>query len=77
MFVSLIQRWRCTMSLIVPPILLALVHHPAVDKYDISSLRVLFSGAAPLGAPLVTAVRQRLMRLNGGKDVIVTQGTYA
>ncbi|EIN06725.1 acetyl-CoA synthetase-like protein [Punctularia strigosozonata HHB-11173 SS5] len=73
-FVSLIERWRCTISLIVPPILLALVHHPVVDKYDISSLRIMFSGAAPLGAPLANAVRQRLMKANGGKEVVITQG---
>lgn len=73
-FVQLTERYKITMSLIVPPVLLALVQHPAVEQYDISSIKLLVSGAAPLGAPLQAAVRERLSRLNGGKEVWVTQG---
>lgn len=44
----------------------------AVDKYDVSTLRLMVSGAAPLGAPLVNALRNRLK--TRGADVVVTQG---
>jgi acyl-CoA synthetase (AMP-forming)/AMP-acid ligase II len=44
----------------VPPILLALAEHPAVDSYDLSSVEVVFSGAAPLDAGLARAVADRL-----------------
>jgi acyl-CoA synthetase (AMP-forming)/AMP-acid ligase II len=37
-----------------------LAKHPAVDKYDLSALRTLFSGAAPLGEDLAQLCGQRL-----------------
>ncbi|GIT27542.1 MAG: hypothetical protein CM1200mP41_35860 [Gammaproteobacteria bacterium] len=36
----------------VPPMVLGLAKSPLVDQYDLSSLRTLFCGAAPLGAEL-------------------------
>lgn len=51
-FLSLIQRYRVTLSHIVPPIVLKLARDPLVDKYDLSSLQMIFSGAAPLGPDL-------------------------
>jgi acyl-CoA synthetase (AMP-forming)/AMP-acid ligase II len=44
----------------VPPILVALAKHPLVDKYDLSSLEGIMSGAAPLGGELAQAVEERL-----------------
>ena len=44
----------------MPPIVLALAKHPAVDRYDLSSLRFLACGAAPLGAELQQACARRL-----------------
>ena len=44
----------------VPPIALALAKHPAVDGHDLSSLEVVMSGAAPLGAALAEAVAERI-----------------
>ncbi|KIL68813.1 hypothetical protein M378DRAFT_70443 [Amanita muscaria Koide BX008] len=55
-FCANIERYKITISLIVPPVLVVLARHPAVDQYDMSSLEVLFSGAAPLGAALTKAV---------------------
>ncbi|KDQ27621.1 hypothetical protein PLEOSDRAFT_1093294 [Pleurotus ostreatus PC15] len=52
-FCENIARYRVTASLIVPPILVVLSRHPAVEKNDLSTLKILFSGAAPLGAALV------------------------
>src|SRR4030095_1256787 len=43
-----------------PPIVLALAKHPLVDKYDLSSLQSIFSGAAPLDAGLERACADRL-----------------
>jgi acyl-CoA synthetase (AMP-forming)/AMP-acid ligase II len=51
-FLSLIQKYRVTLSHIVPPILLKLARNPLIDNYDLSSLKVIFSGAAPLGPDL-------------------------
>jgi len=44
----------------VPPIALALAKHPAVEKYDLSRMRTLFSGAAPLGEAVTRACKERL-----------------
>jgi acyl-CoA synthetase (AMP-forming)/AMP-acid ligase II len=48
------------MAHVVPPIMLALARHPAVGRYDLSSLHTIFSAAAPLGAELERAVAARL-----------------
>ena len=59
-FLRTLQDHRITYANIVPPILLALAKHPSVANYDLSALHTLFSGAAPLGADLSTAVESRL-----------------
>jgi acyl-CoA synthetase (AMP-forming)/AMP-acid ligase II len=37
---------------VAPPIIVALAKHPLVERFDLSSLRAVFSGAAPLDADL-------------------------
>ncbi len=59
-FLALIQKHKITRINVVPPMLVALAKHPLVDKYDLSSLVELSSGAAPLSAELAQAVMQRL-----------------
>src|ERR1051325_10952401 len=59
-FLALIQKYRVTLSHIVPPIVLKLANDPLVEKYDLSSLKTIFSGAAPLGAELSGALVQRI-----------------
>lgn len=56
---QLTQRYRITYVYVVPPIFLAL-RSPLVDKYDVSSVRILFSGAAPLSADVAMQVAKRL-----------------
>ena len=53
--------------------LLALAKHPLVDQYDLSSLRSILSGAAPLDEQLALAVQQRL-RKGADAGVTVAQG---
>lgn len=55
-----IQKYRATMMLLVPPVALILASDPIVDKYDLSSLKYLLSGAAPLGPELQGRLRKRL-----------------
>jgi acyl-CoA synthetase (AMP-forming)/AMP-acid ligase II len=54
------QDYKVTRAHLVPPILVALAKHPVVDKYDLSNLKVITSGAAPLSAELAQAVSARL-----------------
>lgn len=55
-----VQNYRITFSYVVPPVVLLLTQHPAVDKYDLSSLRMLNCSGAPLTLSLVEAVYKRL-----------------
>ena len=64
-FLGLLQDQRITRAYVAPPIVLALAKHPLVDRYDLSSLASVFSGAAPLDASLERACAERL-----GCDVI-------
>ncbi|HEX2181518.1 MAG TPA: AMP-binding protein [Rubrobacteraceae bacterium] len=55
-----IQAYRVTLVWAVPPIVLALARHPLVDRYDLSSLRLVFSSAAPLSDHVAAACAERL-----------------
>jgi acyl-CoA synthetase (AMP-forming)/AMP-acid ligase II len=57
---GVMQEHRIRMANVVPPIILAMAKHPIVAKYDLSHLKYLFSGAAPLGHDLASACEQRL-----------------
>jgi acyl-CoA synthetase (AMP-forming)/AMP-acid ligase II len=66
-FLDLIERHSVTLAYVVPPIALALAKHPAVEGRDLSSLRRIKSGAAPLGPELADQVARRV-------DTKVVQG---
>lgn len=66
-FLQLLQDQKVTRAYVVPPIVLALAKHPVVDNYDLSSLSLVMSGAAPLGQDLSEACAKRL-------DTLVIQG---
>lgn len=59
-FLTLLQDHKVTRAYLVPPIILALAKHPVVDKYDLGSLEVIMSGAAPLSGDLAGAAAERL-----------------
>jgi len=59
-FLKTMQDYQVTRAALVPPIILALAKHPLVDQYDLSSLKHVISGAAPLSAELQKAVSDRL-----------------
>ncbi|CAF1740397.1 unnamed protein product [Brassica oleracea var. botrytis] len=48
-----IERYRVTQLWVVPPVFLALAKQSVVKKYDLSSLKYIGSGAAPLGKDLM------------------------
>ncbi len=59
-FLDLLANHRVTIAYLVPPIVLALAKHPAVEGFDLSALRLIMSGAAPLGPDLQEACAARL-----------------
>ncbi|GKV42728.1 hypothetical protein SLEP1_g50106 [Rubroshorea leprosula] len=53
------QKHKVTIAPMVPPIVLAIAKSTDTDKYDLSSVRMMKSGAAPLGKDLEDAVRAK------------------
>jgi acyl-CoA synthetase (AMP-forming)/AMP-acid ligase II len=68
-FLTLHQQYGITRSFVAPPIVVALAKHPMVDKFDLSALKQVFSGAAPLSAELAIEAGARL-----GCDVVQGYG---
>ncbi|MGO9021873.1 MAG: class I adenylate-forming enzyme family protein [Syntrophobacteraceae bacterium] len=56
-YLELVERYRVTNSFVVPTMLQQLVNSPALQTCDVSSLRCLISG----GAPLPTTVKERVL----------------
>ncbi|MEV0964090.1 MULTISPECIES: 4-coumarate--CoA ligase family protein [unclassified Streptomyces] len=59
-FLAAIEKHRINALYVAPPIVLALAKHPAVARYDLSSLEYVVSAAAPLDAGLARACSERL-----------------
>lgn len=55
-----IQTNKITIAYVVPPVVLLLAKNPTVDKYNLSSLRLMHSAAAPLANDLIDMVYKRL-----------------
>ncbi|KAF2440917.1 4-coumarate-CoA ligase-like protein [Karstenula rhodostoma CBS 690.94] len=59
-FCKFIHELKITFLYVVPPIVVLLAKSPVVSKYNLSSVRMMNSGAAPLTKELVDAVYERL-----------------
>ncbi|XP_024961768.1 4-coumarate--CoA ligase 2 isoform X1 [Cynara cardunculus var. scolymus] len=70
---DLIQRYRVTVAAVVPPLVLALAKNPMVGSYDLSSIRVVLSGAAPLGKELEDGLRSRVPQAIFGQGYGMTE----
>ncbi|OIW19432.1 hypothetical protein TanjilG_09452 [Lupinus angustifolius] len=57
---ELVQKHKVTFAPFVPPILLAIAKNPEVEQYDLSSIRMIMSGAAPLEKELQETVSATL-----------------
>ena len=55
-----VQTHRVRLMLVAPPVAIALAKHPMVDRFDLSSLQVVLSAAAPLGPDVSQACAARL-----------------
>ena len=60
LFLKLHQEHKLTQGFVAPPMVVALAKHPLVDNYDLSHLKKLFSGAAPLSAELGAECGERI-----------------
>ncbi|XP_029207684.2 surfactin synthase subunit 1-like [Acropora millepora] len=63
-FLQVLEKYEVTHSSVVPPVVLLLAKHPAVDNYDLSNLTEITNGAAPLGEEISKEVMKRLPLLS-------------
>lgn len=59
-FLRCFSKYQCTVAFLVPPLLVFLAKNEHVDKYDLSSLRLIICGAAPISKELEQSVKDRL-----------------
>ncbi len=59
-YLRLTAEYGAKRAFLVPPIALALARHPIVDQYDLSKLKYVSCGAAPMGADLEQACSARI-----------------
>ncbi|KAL2643804.1 hypothetical protein R1flu_011391 [Riccia fluitans] len=57
---GLIQKYKVTVLPIVPPIVLGIAKSPLVGDYDVSSVKMVLCGAAPLGKELEDSFIEKL-----------------
>lgn len=70
---ELVQKYKVTIAPFVPPIVLAIAKSPVVGKYDLSSIRTVMSGAAPMGKELEDTVRAMLPNAKLGQGYGMTE----
>jgi acyl-CoA synthetase (AMP-forming)/AMP-acid ligase II len=59
-YLRLTSTYGCRRAYLVPPIALALAKHPIVDQFDLSKLKFVTSGAAPMGRELEESCSARI-----------------
>jgi acyl-CoA synthetase (AMP-forming)/AMP-acid ligase II len=60
LFLQTLETYGVTFAHLVPPIVLALAKQPVVARYDLSRLKVIMSGGAPLSADVANACKERV-----------------
>ncbi|KAM4113244.1 hypothetical protein ACJW30_05G205500 [Castanea mollissima] len=70
---ELIQKHKVSVMPIVPPIVLSISKSPDLHKYDLSSIRMLKSGGAPLGKELEEAFRAKFPNAKFGQGYGMTE----
>ncbi|KFK39428.1 hypothetical protein AALP_AA3G243700 [Arabis alpina] len=75
---ELIQRYKVTVVPVAPPVVLEFVKSPETERYDLSSVRMMLSGAATLKKELEDAVRLKFPNAIFGQGYGMTEsGTVA
>ncbi|MCO1660966.1 AMP-binding protein [Pseudonocardia humida] len=59
-YLRMLQEHRATRAFLAPPVVLQLATAPAVDDYDLSSVRLAVCGAAPLDVAVAERAEQRV-----------------
>lgn len=70
---ELVQRFRVTIAPLVPPIVVEIAKSPVVDNYDLSSIRTVMAGAAPMGKDLEDKLRAKIPNAKLGQGYGMTE----
>ncbi|RKL35830.1 hypothetical protein BFJ72_g8530 [Fusarium proliferatum] len=63
-----VQTYKIAHMFVVPPIIIRIIHNKALcSKYDLSSVRWLYTGAAPLGSEVVEEVKRQYPKWRVGQ----------
>ncbi|KAJ2705946.1 hypothetical protein FB645_002035 [Coemansia sp. IMI 203386] len=60
LFCQLVEKHRIVVAHLVPPVIIQLAKHPAIGRYNLTSLAYIVSGAAPLTHETQREVQKRL-----------------
>ncbi|OAD56938.1 Luciferin 4-monooxygenase [Eufriesea mexicana] len=60
LFLHAIEKYRIEHITVVPPLMVFLAKHPIVDEYNLSSIKEIWCGAAPLSEEIAKMVAKRL-----------------
>jgi len=60
LFLDAVQRYRVTVTVVVPAMLNALLEYPHLQRFDLSSLQLLTYGASPMPESLLRQTMERL-----------------
>lgn len=64
-YLNAIQQHKLTVLVTVPPLVVFLAKHPLVAKYDLSTVKSVWCGAAPLSAETINLALKRLPNCKG------------
>ncbi|VVA09459.1 PREDICTED: 4-coumarate--CoA ligase [Prunus dulcis] len=68
-----VEKYRVTHLFVVPPVMIALAKQSVVEKYDLSSLEFIASGAAPLGKDLMEECAKNIPQAVVGQGYGLTE----
>ncbi|XP_062078641.1 4-coumarate--CoA ligase CCL1-like [Humulus lupulus] len=70
---ELIEKFKITIAPVVPPIALTVAKCPDLHRYDLSSIRTVMTGGAPMGKDLEDAVKDKLPNATLGQGYGMTE----
>ncbi|CAF1931662.1 unnamed protein product [Brassica napus] len=73
MVMEMIQKYKVTVVPMAPPVVLAFVNSQETERYDLSSVRMMFSGSGALTKELEDAVRLKLPNAIFGQSYGMTE----
>ena len=74
-FLDALSRYKVAYANLVPPLVNFLARHPLVDGVDLSSLKIVFSGAAPLDAVTQAQLVKRLPGVSSRQGYGMTEAS--